>query len=381
MTAVRGRAIGLAAALGLALFATGCASSGAARSARIRLERQISGAGLDPQSIVYPFELSEEMRSWVRQRVPRTGSPLLRLQRLLNALLIEDRETPITYQRGTTLTAREVWASRRANCLSFTHLFVGLAREVDIPVYYLRVSDLQSFEKDGDLVVASEHVTAAYGPPANRKILDFSADQVMPYRSTEPLSDLGALALFYSNQGAEKIRQGDHRRALELLEVAVRLDPDLADGWLNRGVALRRSGRVAEAEDSYWRALESDPGATSAYYNLSALVASAGRPGEAQELLALADRRGNRNPFSFLALGDLSLREGRLAEAERYYRRAHRLFPGQAEPLAALGQWALASGRVDEAQRFLRRAEKQDPLQPRVRQLDRSLRASLSARG
>lgn len=377
----RSRAAVLTAVLGLALFASGCASSGAAKSARFRLERQISAAGLDPQAIVFPFELSDEMRSWVREKVPRTGSPLLRLQRLLNALLIEDRETPITYQRGTTLTAREVWATRRANCLSFTHLFVGLAREVDIPVYYLRVSDLQRYEKDGDLVVASEHVTAAYGPPANRKILDFSADQLMPYRSTEPLTDLGALALFYSNQGAERIRQGDHRQALELLEVAVRLDPELADGWLNRGVALRRSGRAADAEASYWRALEADPSATSPYYNLSALLASAGRQVEAEELLALADRRGNRNPFSFLALGDLSLREGRLAEAERYYRRAHRLFPEHAEPLAALGQWALAGGRIDDAQRFLRRAEKHDPLQPRVRQLDRSLRASLSANG
>lgn len=377
----RSRAAVLTAVLGLALFASGCASSGTAKSARFRLERQISAAGLDPQAIVFPFELSDEMRSWVREQVPRTGSPLLRLQRLLNALLIEDRETPITYQRGTTLTAREVWATRRANCLSFTHLFVGLAREVDIPVYYLRVSDLQRYEKDGDLVVASEHVTAAYGPPANRKILDFSADQLMPYRSTEPLTDLGALALFYSNQGAERIRQGDHRKALELLEVAVRLDPELADGWLNRGVALRRSGRAADAEASYWRALEADPSATSPYYNLSALLASAGRQVEAEELLALADRRGNRNPFSFLALGDLSLREGRLAEAERYYRRAHRLFPEHAEPLAALGQWALAGGRIDDAQRFLRRAEKHDPLQPRVRQLDRSLRASLSANG
>src|SRR5690606_12243834 len=101
MTAIRGPAVLLTAALGLALLATGCATTGAANSARFRLEHQISAAGLDPQAIVFPFELSEEMRSWVREQVPRTGTPLLRLQRLLNALLIEDRERPITYLRGT----------------------------------------------------------------------------------------------------------------------------------------------------------------------------------------------------------------------------------------------------------------------------------------
>ena len=219
---------------------------------------------------------------------------------------LADREQPITYQRGVTHTARDVWATRRANCLSFTHLFVGLARELDIPVYYLRVSDLQRYEKDGDLVVASEHVTAAYGPPASRKVLDFTVRETETYRSIQPLSDLAALALFYSNQGAERIRDGSYEAALRLLDTATRLDPQLPDAWLNRGVALRRLGRPDEAEESYWRALEIDPGTTAAQQNLAALLATQGRTLQADELLALVDRRGNRNPFSYLALGDLS---------------------------------------------------------------------------
>lgn len=360
------------AALALAGFALGgCASAAGPSSTRQRLAVQIRELGVDPDELIYPFEPTEEMRRWVREEVASVGTPAERLDRLLRGLLTQDQ--PLTYDRGVTSTAAEVWETRKANCLSFTHLFVGLAREIGVPVYYLRVADLQSYEKDGDLVVASEHVTAAYGPPVARKVLDFSAREISPYHQTEAISDLRALALFYSNQGADRIRSGENRDALELLETAARLDPDLADAWLNLGVAQRRMGRLRDAEASYRRALEADPGVSSAYYNLSSLLERLGRVEEARALLELIDRQRNRNPFSYLALGDLSLREGRIDEAGRYYRRAQRLHPDHAEPLAALGQWAFAAGRRDDAERYLRKARRLDPAEPRVGALDRTL--------
>lgn len=354
-----------------ALALAGCASVSGPSVTRQRLAVQIRELGVDPDELIYPFEPTEEMRRWVREEVASVGTPTERLDRLLRSLLTQDR--PLAYDRGVTSTAAEVWETRKANCLSFTHLFVGLARELGVPVYYLRVSDLQSFEKDGDLVVASEHVTAAYGPPVARKVLDFSARDVSPYHHTEAISDLRALALFYSNQGAEKIRAGANLEALELLETAVRLDPDLSDAWLNLGVAQRRLGRLRDAEAAYRRSLEADPGVTSAYYNLSSLLERLGRGDESRALLELVDRQRNRNPFSYLALGDLSLREGRIEEAGRYYRRAQRLHPEHAEPLAALGQWALAAGRRDDAERYLRKARRLDPAEPRVGALARTL--------
>jgi len=342
------RATGWAVALA-ALALSGCASSSGPSSTRQRLAVQIRELGVDPDELTYPFEPTEEMRRWVREEVASVGTPTERLDRLLRALLTQDR--PLTYDRGVTSTAAEVWETRKANW----------------------VSDLQSFEKDGDLVVASEHVTAAYGPPVARKVLDFSARDISPYHQTEAISDLRALALYYSNQGAEQIRAGNNQVALELLQTAARLDPELADAWLNLGVAQRRLARLRDAEASYRRALEADPGVSSAYYNLASLLERLGRSEEARALLALVDRQRNRNPFSYLALGDLSLREGRIDEAGRFYRRAQRLHPDHAEPLAALGQWALAAGRRDDAERYLRKARRLDPAEPRVDALARTL--------
>ncbi|MCB9377612.1 MAG: tetratricopeptide repeat protein [Holophagales bacterium] len=357
-----------------ALIAVGGCATGALRNVlESNLRIQIRERGIDPATVELPFELTPAMREWARKNAGAGGSPEVRLERLLQALIHREGKT-LVYESGHTGTAQEVWESGRANCLAFTHLYVGMAREVGLPVYYLRVGDIQSFEKDGNLVIVSEHITAAWGSATNRRVLDFSDRPVTPYHAVEPIPDLTAVALYYSNRGAERIRAGDSRGAFALLDLAVRLDPELADGWVNYGVAVRRLARAAEAEVAFRRALELDPEQVSAYQNLAALLSLTGRESEAADLLAVADRSRNRNPFSYVALGDLSFEQGRLDEAERFYRRAVRLDPEQAEPLAALGQWAVAAGKDREARSLLKRAERADPENPRVLDLARQIR-------
>jgi tetratricopeptide (TPR) repeat protein len=357
----------------IALAGLGCVSSTPADDARQRLRAQIRSRGLDPDVVVVPFELDAEMRTWVRESVQTGGDPDQRLEQLLRALL-HRKGTVLTYQAGVTGTARDVWKTNRANCLAFTHIYVGLARELGLSVYYLRVSDLENFEKEGDLVIASEHVTAAHGPPTRRRVLDFLERPLPDYHSTELMSDLTAIALHYSNVGAERILDGHLEEAEALLRTSVRLEPELGDGWVNLGVALRRLGRVSEAETSFRRALEANPELLAAYTNLASLLERQGRVEESRRLLELTDRRRNRNPFTYLALGDLALSQGRLQDAERFFRRAQRLHPDRAAPHAALGQWAVAAGRCREAVRLLQKAEKMDPQEPRNGELARNLR-------
>lgn len=357
----------------------GCATGGVRPPTfEERMAEQIRQRGVDPAEATIPFALTPEMRTWLFDRVGRGGGALERLGSLLRSLLGKDG-VRLVYESGYTGTAEEVFASGRANCLSFAHLFVGMARELGMDVYFLRVRELESFAKEGDLIVASGHITAGFGPPADRRILEFTEQPVGPYRALEEISDLSAVALFHSNRGAELLRQGELAEARRWLEIATQLDPDMPDGWVNLGVARRRLGDVAGAEAAYRRALEADPTALAAYQNLGALLQRLGRTREAQDLLALVDRNRNRNPFSYLALGDLSLREGRLQEAERFYRRALWLDSSQAEIHAALGEAALARGGERDARRFMRKAAKLDPANPRVERLARSLGESLPA--
>ena len=352
----------LAALLGLA----GCASAGSGGSPD--LARAIRARGLDPASVIVPFELTDEMRAWAHQQVPGS-TPLEKRLDLLLAALLDPARLRIEYESRYTATAAEVFRTHRANCLAFTSLFVGLAREVGVPAVYLDVDDIERFEKEGDLVVVSGHVSAGYDTGSSLKILDFSAAPVAEYRKVRPISDLTAIGLFYANRGAELLRTGNHREALEWLRKSVAIEPELGGSWINYGVALRRAGDVAAAETAYRKALEVDPTALSAYQNLAGILHLRGQPKEAEELLEVSRRLGSRNPFIYLTLGDLSFSHGRIDEARRFYRKALRLYRESAEPYAAMGQLALTAGDTSGARKWLRRAAAIDQENQRVRQL------------
>ncbi|HKI02682.1 MAG TPA: tetratricopeptide repeat protein [Thermoanaerobaculia bacterium] len=350
------------------LLALGCASSRSPLGSA-DLARALRARGFDPSSVIVPFEITAEMKAWAHAQVPDGTPAEERLDKLL-AAMIDPTRLKLQYEAGRTLTASEAFEKRRANCLAFTSLFVGMARELGVPAHYLDVDDVERFEKDGDLLVVSGHVSAGYDIGGARvKILDFSPNRDLTYRRVHRISDLRAVALFYANQGAESLRAGHSGEALTWLRKAVQIDPEFGGGWVNLGVALRREGSLEEAEAAYRRALEADPQTSSAYSNLAAILRSRGEHAEAERLLAIATNVDRRNPFSYLALGDLSLAKGRLEEARRFYRRALRLHREDVEAYAALGLVAFEAGQSGEARKWLRKAESMDRLNERVRKL------------
>ncbi|HEV7517087.1 MAG TPA: tetratricopeptide repeat protein [Thermoanaerobaculia bacterium] len=365
-------------ALAALLALPGCVSSGLHSIDRSDLARLLHARGIDPSTVALPYELTPEMKAWVHERVPEGAPPEDRLQLLLKALL-DPKGLNLTYEAHFTGTAAEAFARHHANCLAFTNLFVGMARELGVAVFYLDVDDIQKFEKEGDLVVVSGHISAGYGNGRETRILDFSAAPVANYRGIRQISDQTAIALYYSNRGGELLRGGKQQEALGWLRIAVALDPDLSRGWINLGVARRRNGDPSGAEAAYRRALEIDPEAVSAYQNLASVLRLRGQSQEADELLALTAKVGTRNPYNLLSLGDLSLAHRRLDEARRFYKKALRVYGGNAEPYAAMGIWAKAAGNTREARKWLKKAVALDATNDRVRLLAAELGETLPA--
>lgn len=313
-----------------------------------------------------PFEVDEDMRQWVLDEVGRTGSRGEKLTRLLEAL-VGTRGLDITYNAGRTGTAREVFTTGVANCLGFTHLFVGLGRELGVDVEYVRVHDVQRIERQGAYVVVSGHVSAGYNTGPEYQVLDFSELPADDYRHVEVMEDQSVIALHHVNRGAELMLDGRWQEAKPWLDRGIELDPELPEGWVNLGVYLRRNGQPEKAEAAYRRAMDLDPNFTTPYQNLAALMLpDPDRRDEALELLDIAVQNNARNPYLFLSLGDLARDHGRLEIAGDYYKRAMKLAPREAETIAAMGLWAEQVDKERKAQRLLRKARKLDAEHPRV---------------
>ena len=336
------------------------------------LEVEIRGRGLDPESVGVPPRLTDEMKRWVHSKVPPGTSPDAAFRQVLVAL-IDPGGLGLVYDPSVTGTAEEVWRSRKANCLGFTHLFVGLTREVGIPTYYVRWGWMERFHREGDLVLVSGHVSAGWGVGSDREVLEFGAVDGMEAHRSHRISDINALARHYANRSAEALRVGLMDEALVAAETAVTLDPSLVDAWVNLGVSRRRSGDQEGAEAAYRQATLVDPDHLPAYQNLSIVLRLQGAEDSAQTMLELLDRRDNKNPYTYLALGDQSFDIQRFEEAARYYRRACRLGRKLAEPRAAMGLTVLELEDPQAARKWLKRARAIDPDEGRTQELGRLL--------
>lgn len=343
----------------LALTAAGSAAKTRPLGERALADR-LAALGLDPAEVTVPHRLSDAMRLWAHEVAPSRLNRQQRLDRLI-AGLFDPQHLELEYVWGYTGTAVEVFERRQANCLAFTYLFVGMAREVGVPVHFLAVEDVETYRKTGDLVVVSDHVAVGHGHHLDLTVYDFSAQP----RDRTPvglrrISDLTAIAMFHSNRGAETLQAGETEASLAWLETAVELDPDLANAWVNLGVARRRLGDSAGAENAYKNALAVEPRTYPAYQNLASLLSLKGRVEEAREYERALRQSPARNPYTFLSLGDISLRGGRLSEARQFYKRAVNLGRDDAESYAALGEAAMLSGDLRTARKMLRKAQKRD---------------------
>lgn len=321
-----------------------------------------------PADLAAPFAIDDEMLEWARKRVPEVSSVRNRLERLLE-MLDESRETDFRYVGGNTDTVRETFAHGRYNCLSFSALFVALARELDLPAEFHDVPRVLEYERRGGLVILTRHITVAYGPAHSRTVLEFDFGPRLDYRLAEPIGDLQALALYYSNRGTELLQQGQLDEADRMLALAAKMAPDSAQVWANVGVVRRFRGNHDGAEAAYLHALDLDPRSTPAHHNLLVLWRTVGNDDATAQLIDLLDTRGIRNPMTFVILGDIEVNAGRLTEAGHYYERAYKLAPKDAEVMAALGGWYYDMGQRSRAKVLMRKAGKIDETNPRVREL------------
>jgi len=351
----------------------GCSTN--ASTQQRNLTAVLKARGLEPAAIVYPNRLTPEMRRWLDERFPRSSPSEYNAFRLLQFLEGEDG-LGLEYEAGYTGTAAEVFATRKYNCLSFSHLYLAMAREIGVDARYLSVERIRRYQQRGDVIVVSGHITVGFGVGLDHRVLEFNVGPTVNYKTATQISDVTAVALYHSNRGAELIQLGRHGEAIEWLETAVKLDPHVAGSWVNLGVARRRSGDVDAAADAYLHAIDIDSKHYSAYRNLASLYKMQGDRDAAREMFAELDRRGNRNPFAYLALGDQSLELRRFREAEGYYRRALKLSTNRSEAQAALGLLALESGAVEAARDWYEKANKSNPESKRVSNLERRLTAT-----
>ena len=299
------------------------------------------------------FGLDEDMHAFVSSVA--TGDANARLSGLLDGMR-DGGLLSLHYTDDFTRTASGTFHDRVGNCLSFTMLFVGLARAAGLDVRYQVVDVPPTWTDDLGLIAVGNHVNALVLAD-HLLIVDFNDAFFREKYSTRIVSDDYAAALYYNNLGVEALGRRDNESSFGLLREAARIDPGMAATWVNLGVLYLRLGHLDYAEAAFLRALETDPREQSAFTNLESVYTALGHSELAARYGAQIRRYRDINPYYHYAVARAAFNDKRYDDALPSLRTAIRLKGDDEEFYALQGQVLVALGHEDRAAESFARAK------------------------
>jgi Flp pilus assembly protein TadD len=345
-------------------LALACASAPPRRDGPgITIDELRAGAplGLDRESPALVDEaevlaVSAEMQTFLDAHVARSAGRVTRLRQLAHAIVGEGT-FGLEYDE-TTRTAAETFRARRGNCLSFSNMFVAMARRVGLDADYQEVDVPPDWSFKDDAFVLNRHVNVLVDlGREGEHVVDFNMDDFRTTYDRRAISDARALSHFYNNMAVERMQAGDTVSALLYFRRATGHDPLFSPAWTNLGILYSRKGHPAHAEAAYLQALKVDGGDLVAMSNLANLYERRGDQERAATYRnRVADHR-QRNPYYRFQIA----REAFLAEdydtAIGHLKYAVRKKQNEDQFCFLLGRSYLEKGDEAAARRWLSRAE------------------------
>jgi tetratricopeptide (TPR) repeat protein len=299
--------------------------------------------------------LNDDMREFV-DRYIRTGS---QRQRLLT--LHQSVRSPaflgIRYDAGADGTAMDVFERGAANCLSYAHLFVALARYANLDANYQSLSLRPEWSRHGDQVALRQHVNVRVDM---RNGLQYMVDIDPVSRdlvaNAELISDSEALALYHANIAMDALLRRDTATAFGQALRALDLAPGIDYLWVNLGAIYRQVDQNGAAEHMYLTALDLNPRSRSAMNNLAVLYRTWGDMEESLVWENKVRHHRESNPYYHYYLGAEAEREGDLDTALEQYLAAIELKASDAEFYYRVARVYHARADREATLRFLNQA-------------------------
>lgn len=337
------------------LLAGACTAPGPTRPSLTEREL-LSGAPLAAASDAAPpiaaaeaSALDDDMRAFVAASVGSADDPRTKLQRLFDGMK-RDGLFKLVYSGIETRSAKVTFRERRGNCLSFTMMFVALAREAGLGVKYQVVDVPPSWSSETELVVVRSHINAVVKTGFDsRMVVDFNLFEAKADYPRRDVDDAYVLGLFYSNVGAEALIDKDYALAFSYLRESARVAPGGVAAWVNLGALYSRQGASDYAEAAYLHALEIESGNRSALNNLARLYTTRGDAVLAEVYTQRVRHYQDANPYFHYALARGAYAEGRFDDALDELRHALRLKRDEQEFYLLQGRALLETGRPDAA--------------------------------
>jgi len=315
-----------------------------------------AGADLQAPSEVDILEMTPEMVAFLENAIKGARNRYARMKRLIYAIMGSDN-FELIYD-DTTRTARQTFEDRRGNCLSFTNMFVAMARYLEIQASYQEVDIPPDWSLAGESFLFSQHVNVHVDLGADEiRIVDFNMYDFNTTYERRIVSDQRARAHYFSNMVVEYMLAGDNGKAYANFRQAILEDDSFEPAWVNMGILHRREKLPAYAEAAYTRALEINQFDPVAMSNLASLYDEAGLTEKAQQYRDWVQSHRMKNPYYRYYLARDAVAEGSYQSAIDHLNYAIRQRDNESRFYSLLSVSYLMSGDKKAAERWMKKAE------------------------
>jgi Flp pilus assembly protein TadD len=258
----------------------------------------------------------------------------------------------------STRTAAETFRLRRGNCLSFTTMFVTLARGAGLNADFQEVDIPPDWSTGRDVFMLNRHINVIVemGMSGSRAV-DFNIGDFKSTYEVEEIPDSRAVAHFFNNMGVERMQEGDVVDAVAFFRQAItETKGGFSPAWTNLGLLYRRAGYAEHAEAAYLQAIEVDKRDYVAMSNLVRLYEEQGDRGRAEAYRKKVNQHRLRNPHLRFSLARDAFAEGDWDAAIEHLENAVRKVKDEPEYYVLLSACYVMKGDQAKASKWQDRA-------------------------
>jgi Flp pilus assembly protein TadD len=260
------------------------------------------------------------------------------------------------YDPQVTLTAEEAFAAKAGNCLTFSGLFIAMARDAGLDAWYQEIEIPAQWSAVNDTLLVSMHVNAVVRDGGSRYTVDVSRRQELANDVARRMDDSEAAAQYFNNLGADALIENDLARAYAYFRKALSSHPGLPYVWSNLGVVYRRNEQTGDAITAYRHALQLDPDQPVALNNLFLIYEEDGELESAAALHRRVEKNRRKNPYYLHHLAEIANEEQRYSDAIGLLNRAIRMDENEYRFHYTLSRSQYYSGETETARASLNRA-------------------------
>ena len=228
--------------------------------------------------------------------------------RALMRRLVENKFFIDQYDAGATYGAQETFSRRKGNCVSYTTMFVALAREAQLHATFQLIRAKPTWDVESGYLIRNNHINVFVedviipGYTEGGITVDFNLVRPDDDADAVEISDQYASSLYYGNLAVDFLHKKEYAKAFAYLKRGILTESVNLDLWVNLGALYNILGAPELAEQSYKVALQINEYDQTAIAGMARSLEHQGRLEAGAVYAAQAERYQRKNPYYHYAM-------------------------------------------------------------------------------